>query len=318
MHYPHMQFQYPPPIYGQDFRGRSRSPRSRSRRRSRTRRPRQRTRADRAKIMNKIKKSPKPAREKIPRTLEEQPEKLFGPDWEEPKEHKGLKTVKDLAPQFKWSYPAWDDSRRSFAGLLRCPFSQLENQMYFDMIKNGTKWHVPSTGKLTMPRKTAWLVKSGCLCSYRYGAFEVAPAPFPPWMHGLLSQVMPKCGLAEEDDWPNCCNLNLYEDGGSGVGWHADDEALFQGRFQDIRIISLSFGVTRKFELRLNWPDEGERSAFRILLNSGDMMTMEGMMQKHFQHRVPREGSVDGSRINLTWRWVVKHTPHCPVSRIRR
>ena len=29
------------------------------------------------------------------------------------------------------------------------------------------------------------------------------------------------------EDWPDSCNLNLYTDGGMSVGWHADDEALF-------------------------------------------------------------------------------------------
>merc|ERR1719401_86438 len=44
---------------------------------------------------------------------------------------------------------------------------------------------------------------------------------------------------------------------------------------------------------------------------------MEGMTQKHFQHRVPRESGVAGPRINLTWRWILKHTPRCPAGRLR-
>merc|ERR1712060_929347 len=128
---------------------------------------------------------------------------------------------------------------------------------------------------------------------------------------------MPKCGIRDRDDWPNCCNLNLYEDGGMSVGWHSDDESLFQGKFTDIYIISLSLGVTRKFELRLNWPEKGESRGKEISLKSGDLMTMEGMVQKHYQHRVPREENVEGSRINLTWRWTVKHRPRCPAGRKR-
>merc|ERR1712187_713338 len=119
---------------------------------------------------------------------------------------------------------------------------------------------------------------------------------------------MPICGL-QEDGWPDSCNLNLYEDGGAAVGWHADDESLFQGKFRDIMIISLSLGVTRKFELRYNWPTDEEAGTYQMTLNSGDLMTMEGMVQKHMQHRVPKEGHVDSPRINLTGRWVVKHTP---------
>lgn len=134
----------------------------------------------------------------------------------------------------------------------------------------------------------------------------------------LMAEVMPRCGLQDPQDWPNCCNMNLYEDGGSAVGWHSDDEALFQGKFRDIVIISISFGVTRKFQIRYNWPElDSERQVQTLMLSSGDMMTMEGMFQKHLQHRIPKEGNVTGPRINLTWRWVVKHTPRCPAGRFR-
>merc|ERR1712087_627326 len=122
----------------------------------------------------------------------------------------------------------------------------------------------------------------------------------------LMKVAMPCCGLADPETWPNCCNLNLYEDGCMSVGWHSDDEALFQGKFQDIRIISLSFGARRKFEMRANWPSDGEPTLKPIMLDDGDLCTMEGMVQKHYQHRVPRESPVTSPRINLTWRWIAK------------
>merc|ERR1719263_979055 len=109
-----------------------------------------------------------------------------------------------------------------------------------------------------------------------------------------MQLTMPYCGLKDPSEWPNSCNLNLYEDGGMSVGWHTDDERLFNGKFQDIRIISLSLGASRKFELRLNWPDESkrERKFTNLVLGDGDICSMEGMFQKHFQHRVPREENV--------------------------
>merc|ERR1719444_25676 len=111
-----------------------------------------------------------------------------------------------------------------------------------------------------IPRKTAWMVApDGCNCTYRYGRIEVDPQIYPQWMLDIMRQIMPMCGLKDRSDWPNCCNLNLYTDGGMSVGWHSDDEALFQGKFQDIRIISFPLGTKRKFEIRANWPEEGER-----------------------------------------------------------
>ncbi|CAE8627369.1 unnamed protein product [Polarella glacialis] len=162
------------------------------------------------------------------------------------------------------------------------------------------------------------MVAQGCACTYKYGRIEVEPQVYPPWMLQLMSQIMPLCGLPDQSTWPNSCNLNLYEDGGMSVGWHSDDEKVFQGKFNDIAILSLSLGVKRKFELRANWPEEGERPVRMIHLGDGDICTMEGMVQKHYQHRVPKEGNVQGPRINLTWRWVVLHNPQCPAKRMRR
>mmetsp|Transcript_19731 Transcript_19731/g.63705 ORF Transcript_19731/g.63705 Transcript_19731/m.63705 type:complete len:128 (+) Transcript_19731:143-526(+) len=126
------------------------------------------------------------------------------------------------------------------------------------------------------------------------------------------------CGLTDQKDWPDACNMNLYEDGGMSVGWHSDDERLFQGKFTDVMIISLSFGISRRFELRLNWPESGEKAVCKVMLGNGDMLSMEGMCQKHMMHRVPKEDNKTGPRINLTWRWVLKHNAGCPTGRKRR
>ncbi|CAE7728542.1 ALKBH3 [Symbiodinium pilosum] len=155
-----------------------------------------------------------------------------------------------------------------------------------------------------------------CDCAYRYGRIEVKPQQYPQWMCTLMHWVMPCCGINEQKDWPNSCNLNLYESGGMSVGWHADDEQLFQGKQQDCRIISLSLGATRAFEVRSNWSELD--GTVRLELGDGDLCTMEGLVQKHFQHRVPREDKASGPRINLTWRWIVRHAAHCPHARGRR
>merc|ERR1711948_34492 len=92
-------------------------------------------------------------------------------------------------------------------------------------------------------------------------------------------------------------------------GWHADNESLFQGKVTDCRIISLSLGQARKFELRCNG------DFHRLVLSDGDLCTMEGLVQKHYLHRVPKEnGKGTETRINLTWRWVVLHGGECELS----
>eukprot|EP00933_Yihiella_yeosuensis_P076532 TRINITY_DN86358_c0_g1_i1.p1 TRINITY_DN86358_c0_g1~~TRINITY_DN86358_c0_g1_i1.p1 ORF type:complete len:231 (+),score=33.14 TRINITY_DN86358_c0_g1_i1:49-693(+) len=210
-----------------------------------------------------------------------------------------------------------DESRRSFAGFLPKVLSDEQCKHYFDVIKEGAEWTQPEGQHGLIPRKTCWMVDRRCKCTYRYGGIEVEPQEFPKWMHELMSYCMRPCGLSQPSQWPNSCNLNLYEDGGMTVGWHSDDERLFQGKFTDCRIISLSLGCKRKFELRVNWPEDGERQMKKVFLSAGDLLTMEGMMQKHFQHRVPKEDYISEPRINLTWRWVKKHIPKCPAIRHR-
>ena len=129
-----------------------------------------------------------------------------------------------------------------------------------------------------------------------------------------METFMPLCGLRGRGRWPNSCNLNLYEDGDMTVGWHADDEELFQAKANDCTIISLSLGGARSFEVQMNDPRSDECALHKIELRMGDLLTMEGLMQKHYQHRVPRQRDV-GPRINLTWRWIKKHQAQCPFGR---
>jgi len=248
----------------------------------------------------------------------EAPDKEHGDLWEKSRTEVGLKLIGEMAPaSARWNYILNDESRRSFGGFLPNPLEDETCDSYFEQIRDGVNWCQPE-GKLgPIPRKTAWMVAPGCTCTYTYGGIEVEPQDYPPWMISLMRTVMGCCGLHNPSEWPNCCNVNLYEDGGMSVGWHSDDESLFQGKFRDITIISLSLGVKRKFELRSNWPEAGERSLRPLVLSKGDLMTMEGMVQKHYQHRVPREEGVDGPRINLTWRWIVRHRHKCGCARAR-
>mmetsp|Transcript_126996 Transcript_126996/g.365287 ORF Transcript_126996/g.365287 Transcript_126996/m.365287 type:complete len:166 (-) Transcript_126996:177-674(-) len=163
-----------------------------------------------------------------------------------------------------------------------------------------------------MSRGTKWLVKKGCRCQYRYGGVSVPPVHFPQWMQELLEECMPLCGLSDPESWPNSCNVNVYSDGSDGIDWHSDDEPLFQGRDKACAIISLSLGETRTFELRLaEQGDIGVKNQVR--LRSGDIATMEGHLQRHYVHRVPKSsGKSLRLRVNLTWRWITQHDPrHC-------
>lgn len=255
-------------------------------------------------------------------SVAEQPQSTTLP-LEESRESTGLRLLGDMYAlgkpdsELKWTYPLRDEVRRCFAGLISPGLPAGTLRRFEEAAREGAAWHQPKrprTGEL-LPRQTDWMVAERCRCPYRYGGVEVDPSEFPPWMIELMEVVMPLCGIRGQGRWPNCCNLNRYEDGGMSVGWHTDDEELFQGKSSDCPIISLSLGQTRTFELKLNGSQEGSKQdSYRIQLRSGDVMTMEGLTQKHYQHRVPREKAV-GPRINFTWRWIRSHHPRCPCGR---
>merc|ERR1712032_534123 len=48
-------------------------------------------------------------------------------------------------------------------------------------------------------------------------------------------------------------------------------------------------------------------------MGNGDICTMEGHMQRYYQHAVLKEEGMEGVRINLTWRTVLNHQSGCPA-----
>ena len=156
--------------------------------------------------------------------------------------------------------------------------------------------------------------------------------------HSLLSiKIFVDGSGAEGHDGFNSINLNYYPTGG-GVGFHADDEFLFDGLNRSIRIVSLSlcarnhdfgghdgerlFQVKRKrrnAETTANGEVqcEEENTISEITLKHGDIITMEGMFQKFYLHLVWPGDDVEnvhtedkkcrGERINLKWRTIVRH-----------
>jgi len=212
-----------------------------------------------------------------------------------------------VTPRGRWEYPVVDER---FAGLLRGAVAVSARPLLFDKVYHGINWGSPDE---PTPRRTAWTVAPSCKCSYAFSGDVMHPQPWPHWMEELLAEVMPLCGITTQAEWPNSCFLNLYEDGG-GVGWHADDEPLFQGYCRDCAIVSLSLGQGRDFEMYSEAvPPEKAPVRCCLRLENGDLCTMEGLFQKYYWHSAPWEEDAPSPRINLTWRWIVEHRPDCPA-----
>jgi len=222
----------------------------------------------------------------------------------------GFDLIGELAQEdLPWSYPLRDEERRCFVGYLPSQLDKNLLRSFLTAAVEETEWQQPAARLGPIPRSTAWMVRGGCSCPYRYSGFEVMPEPFPKWMDKVMAAVMPLCGLSDPASWPNSCNLNRYSDGAEAVAWHSDDEALFQGKFKDCRVISLSLGQERSFEVRPLSDDDmpREEQVTRLRLATGDICTMEGLTQKYYEHRVPKGARSLRLRVNLTWRWIVEH-----------
>lgn len=185
-------------------------------------------------------------------------------------------------------------------------------------------------------RKTAWhTFDEECTCEYGYSDTWqplVTSLKMQHVLKEITSTVVSKAvGLKNGE--LNSVNLNYYPQGG-GVGFHADDEFLFDGLNRETRIISLSLCSTtasnnvdkddcndhnnnfgaRTFQVKRKGKKH-DSTINEIILRHGDLMTMEGMFQKYYLHSVWPGDSMQhvdheqcqGERINLTWRTIVRH-----------
>ena len=199
-----------------------------------------------------------------------------------------------------WQLVLNDVERRSFLSYKPSTFIPgLLNKWYYQCV-NDLPWLRPWVRGQLLNRKACWLTTGDAHRPYVYGGMKWPSFNMPEWFMIITHIVCDECGVTLEH-LPNSCNANYYESGDDAVGWHADNEPLFQADKRDAMIISLSLGATRTFSYRLGNTGRVEN----LPLRDGDICTMEGLMQKYYHHAVPHQHAKTLGRINLTWRWVV-------------
>lgn len=239
----------------------------------------------------------------------------------------------------------WDGSRRSFAfhwpGFL---VGQANRIYYLEALREVAPWQEVIGPSGDVSRSTCWYVRGRCKCDYTYGSERVGAAKagrreyFTQIMEDLTQRVFTlACPTWPREAWPNSASLNLYLNDSQSVGWHSDDESLFQGKEDDCIIVSLSLGARREFWMALKRqgtePENRVRavsqSVLEVDLEDGDLMSMEGLCQKHCIHFVPGgsrlpaldsfgqevDAPTGGVRINISWRWIRDHKRKCPMAR---
>jgi alkylated DNA repair dioxygenase AlkB len=124
---------------------------------------------------------------------------------------------------------------------------------------------------------------------YNYAGLDYEPRAFPAVLDRVRSQASRRVGIEA-----NNCLLNLYPDGRSRMGFHADSVAGLVG---GVAVVSLGATRTLRFR-RVTAELEGR---FNYELAAGSLLYMPQTVHLAWQHAIPRNTRPD-PRISLTFR----------------
>ncbi len=175
-------------------------------------------------------------------------------------------------------------------------FDFSESDRLFEQLNSSLKWRqdlIRVFGReIRIPRLNAWYGDEGK--TYTYSGNSMCPQKWTPTLTLIKERIEKEIGLNF-----NSVLANLYRDGKDSVSWHSDDEPELG---INPVIASVSFGETRRFQLRHKSNKELER--VEIPLTHGSLLIMKGTTQHYWKHQIPKTAKKIGARINLTFRVV--------------
>jgi alkylated DNA repair dioxygenase AlkB len=179
--------------------------------------------------------------------------------------------------------------------LLPASFDQAASATHLDALIVELDWqtqYFTIYGRtVPMPRLIAMYGPAG----YRYSGVVHPPKALPDRLEAIRRHVESVTGRTF-----NSVLANLYRDGRDAVGWHRDSDYAHGGQPD---IASVSFGATRRFELRGGGAHTRERVT--IDLESGSVLLMSGDAIARWWHRIAKTTRPVGPRVNLTFRHMV-------------
>ena len=162
----------------------------------------------------------------------------------------------------------------------------------FQILQKKTPWKQEKTFYGNMfPRLTAYYSDNGV--TYAYSGVSHDSMPWPWYLEEVKKRVENKVGKPF-----NSLLLNYYRNGKDSIGWHSDNEKELG---KNPTVPSISFGAERTFQIRHIKSHEKKE----YLLKHGSLLIMNGTMQHHWQHCVPKTTKAVGERINLTFRNII-------------
>jgi len=171
-------------------------------------------------------------------------------------------------------------------------FSKSESNDLFVRLRENIKWKQESMNmygkQLNFPRLTAWYGDSDK--PYSFSGIKLQPNP---WTDDLL--LIKEKVEAKTNKLFNSVLLNQYRDGNDSISWHTDAEPELG---KNPVIASVTFGATRKFQLR----HKETKEKIELDLVNGSLLVMQGELQHFWQHQIPKSTTIKNGRINLTFR----------------
>jgi len=175
-------------------------------------------------------------------------------------------------------------------------FTAAEADSYFENLLNNIEWRNDEAiifgKKIITKRKVAWYGEMPFEYTYSNTTKHALP-----WTKELLD--LKKMVEKETGETFNSCLLNLYHNGEEGMAWHSDGETDLK---KDGAIGSLSFGAERKFSFKHK--KTGEK--VELILEHGSLLVMKDTTQTNWLHRLPPTKRIAKSRINLTFRTIIR------------
>lgn len=173
-------------------------------------------------------------------------------------------------------------------------FAELESDRFFTELRSSINWRqdqIKIFGReVDQPRLTAWYADEGK--SYKYSSITMHPDAWTPILLSIKDRIEQKLELNF-----NSVLLNLYRHGRDYVSWHSDDEPELGN---NPTIVSVSFGATRRFQLRHK--SNKDLDTVEVSLTHGSLLIMKGSTQHFWKHQVPKTSKILNKRINLTFR----------------
>jgi alkylated DNA repair dioxygenase AlkB len=175
-------------------------------------------------------------------------------------------------------------------------FSTQESHELFTELLNNISWRqepIKLFGKEIMqPRLTAWYADKGV--NYSYSGITMQALD---WTESLI-KIKTRVEQKSKSKF-NSALLNLYRNGNDSMGWHRDNEKELG---VNPVIASVSFGVSRKFQMRTY---KEKTDLISLELRDGSFLLMQGESQPYWEHSVPKTKKIRGTRINITFRQVM-------------